>query len=53
VPSVAPDKAPDARPVPAAPKPTGKPARCDEILQKGAREPLSIEDVNYLRQECR
>ncbi len=45
--------APETRPVPAAPKPTGKPARCDEILQKGARQPLSMDDVTFLRQECR
>ena len=57
VPSVLPDKAPDkppeARPLPAPPKPTGKPARCEEILQKGARQPLSMDDVTYLRKECR
>ena len=53
VPDKVPDKPPEARPVPAPPKPTGKPARCDEILQKGARQPLSMDDVTYLRKECR
>ncbi len=44
---------PEARPAPAPPKPSGKPARCEEILLKGARQPLSMDEVTFLRQECR
>ncbi|MEQ1807650.1 MAG: serine/threonine-protein kinase [Burkholderiaceae bacterium] len=52
-PGVAAAPLPEARPAPAPPKPTGKPARCEEILQKGTRQPLSMDDVTFLRQECR
>jgi Protein kinase domain len=45
------ERPPEARPVPPAPK--AKPARCAEILQKGQQQALSMDDVTYLRQECR
>ncbi len=51
LPNAAAEKPPEARPAAAAPK--GKPARCAEILNKGQQQPLSMDDVTFLRQECR
>lgn len=48
----APAPAPRAAPAP-APVAGSKPARCTELLQKGAQGTLTLEDATFLRTECR
>jgi hypothetical protein len=30
-----------------------RPPRCEELLKKGAQQPLTLDEANFLRQACR
>jgi hypothetical protein len=44
---------PSSPPAVQATKPSSRPPRCAELFEKGSKGTLTIDDANFLRQECR